>query len=153
MNFYQTLITTLVTIIVTTFVNAIIFIIKQKLNNRIKEFNDLKIKTIEILIKYNDIMVDPYYSGYLESDFRLKELVYKAKLDIRTLAAQWNSFYISNKKGLFSKKSGIAKDMSCELIALSKRLFADNIPQSEGGSGNKSIINKINILLKLKETT
>lgn len=151
MNFYQTLITTLITIIVTTFVNAIVFVIKQKFNNKIKEFNDLKIKTIEILIKYEDIMADPYYSGYLESDFRLKELVYKAKLDIRTLAAQWNSFYISNKKGLFNKKSNVAKEMSCELIALSNRLFAENIPQNESGNGNKSIINKIKILLKLKE--
>ncbi|MGU8529908.1 hypothetical protein ACV3P9_14915 [Clostridium perfringens] len=151
MNFYQTIITTLVTIIFTTFVNAIVVVIKQKFNNKIKEFNDLKIKTIEILIKYEDIIIIPYYFGDLERDFKIKELVYKAKLDIRTLAAQWSSFYIINKKGLFSKNSGVAKEVSCELIALSNRLFSENIPENEKGNGNRSILNKIKILLKLKE--
>lgn len=151
MNFYQTLITTLITIIVTTFVNAIVFVIKQKFNNKIKEFNDLKIKTIEILIKYEDIMADPYYSGWLEIDLNLKELVYKAKLDIRTLAAQWSSFYISNKEGLFNKKSNIAKEISNELLILSDRLFAENTCQNENEKGNNSILNKIKTLLKLKE--
>lgn len=151
MNFYQTLITTLITIIVTTFVNAIVFVIKQKFNNKIKEFNDLKIKTIEILIKYEDIMADPYYSGWLERDLNLKELVYKAKLDIRTLAAQWSSFYIGNKEGLFNKKSNIAKEISNELLTLSDRLFAENTSQNENEKGNNGILNKIKILLKLKE--
>lgn len=117
MNFYQTLIITLITILLTTLVNISLFLFKEYYTNNIKEFVNLRRKTIEIFMKYEYLIVNPINLDKLDRDSNLKDFVYKAKSEVGELAGKWHSYSL-RKHNLLCKRKILGAKVSKDLKSL-----------------------------------
>lgn len=151
LDFKETLIITVITIIGTSIFNLLFFFITERYNRKNRLYTDLKFKSVELLIKYAQFTHNPFKDSSNEE--KLMDMRRVASNELRLLASQWGAYSTSkNKFSLCKRKYEKANEVKRLFIGLANGLIYNDTAEciSEVIQANKEYEEEIENLLNVK---